>query len=233
MQNRKVSFHRRVFAFGLLALIGINVGMAAIAVARFPAFFVQPAARVYLFEPIGALVVYAVAIVLVARVNGQYSDAVLKTAIPLGFLTGILEVVNIGIENGIPVRVVGSAVALGFMVVVFTLWGVAGFLTARALGSTRAGLLAATSSSCICMLIAVAAGFAVQFFLAPPDPAGVSTWAEYKRSGWTDPRAFGIANTLESGFTHLVVAPIIATLFGGSGALLARFKRSNAISITH
>jgi hypothetical protein len=222
-----------MFAIVLLTLIAVSLGMAAVAVAQYPTFFLQPAARVYLFEPIGAKVVYAVAIVLVARARGQYWDAVLKTAIPFGFLAGILEIVNIGIENGIPFSVPAPAVPSGFMVVVFTLWGVASFRTARSLGSTRAGLLAAISSSCICMIIAVAAGFAMQFFFAPPHPAGVLTWAEYKRSGWTDPRAFGLANTLDSGFTHLVIAPIVATFVGGLGALIARFKPSNAISVTH
>jgi len=82
------------------------------------------------------------------------------------------------------------------------------------------------------MLIAVAAGFVVQFFVAPPDPAVISIWAEYKRSGWTDARAFGIANTLESGFTHLVVAPIVATLFGSLGSFLARLRGSKTVSST-
>ena len=74
-------------------------------------------------------------------------------------------------------------------------------------------------------LIAVAAGFAIEFFIAPPDPAVVSMWAEYRRSGWTDSHAFGLANTLDSGFTHLFVAPIVAMVFGGIGSLLARFLR--------
>jgi len=95
--------------------------MGILAVARYPAFFLQPGALVYLFEPIGALVVYAVAIVLVARAHGQSWDAVLKTAIPFGLLTGIFEVLNIGIENGIPFRAAGPGLAIGFMIVVFTL----------------------------------------------------------------------------------------------------------------
>jgi hypothetical protein len=202
--------------------------MGILAVARYPAFFLQPGACVYLFEPISALVVYAVAIVLVARAHGQSWDAVLKTAIPFGFLTGIFEVLNIGIENGIPFRAAGPGVAIGFMIVVFTLWGVAGFRAARSLGSVGAGLLAAVSSGCICMIIAVATGFAVQFFLAPPDPAGVSTWAEFKRSGWTDPRAFGLANTLESGFTRH--RSNRCDLRWWTWALLARFRPSRAIS---
>ena len=233
MKNHSFSAHHSVLALGLFAAIGVGLAMAILAVAQYPAFFLHPGARVYLFEPIGALVVYAVAIVLVARAHGQCWDAVLKTAIPFGLLTGIFEVLNIGIENGIPFRAAGPGVAIGFMIVVFTLWGAAGFRAARSLGSVGPGLLAAVSSGCICMLIAVAAGFVVQFFVAPPDPAVISIWAEYKRSGWTDARAFGIANTLESAFTHLVVAPLVATVVGGLGTLLVRFKRSNAISIAH
>jgi len=233
MQNLKVSPRRKALAFGLLTLVAISLAMAIVAVARYPAFFLQRGARVFLSEPIFALLVYVVGIVLVSRSRGPYWDAVLKTAIPFGFLTGIIEIVNIGIENGIPFRASGPGVATGFMILVFTLWGVAGFRTARSFRSSGAGVLAAVSSACICMLIAVVAGFAVEFFLAPPDPVGVSTWAEFKRSGWTDPRAFGLANTLDSGFTHLVVAPIVATLFGGLGTLLAQFKSSNASSITH
>ncbi len=73
------------------------------------------------------------------------------------------------------------------------------------------------------MLIAVAAGFLIQFFLIAPKPDYVSTWAEFKRSEWTDPRAFEIANTLDSGFTHFIIAPFVALIFGGGASLLARF----------
>jgi len=207
-----------------LALIAICVGLAVTAVVRYPAFFSQPSARLYLFAPIGALLVYAVAIFLVSRTRALSWDAVLKTATVFGVLTGILEIVNIGIENVIPSSISGPRIALGFMFVVFTLWGVAGFRAAKSVGSFGAGLLAAIISACICMPIAVAAGFAVQFFLAQPDAAQIATWAEYRRSGWTDARAFRLANTLESGLTHLIVAPVVATLFGGLGSLLAPLK---------
>ena len=76
------------------------------------------------------------------------------------------------------------------------------------------------------MLIAVAGGFCIQFFLVPPEPAYVSTWGEFMRSGWTDARAFGVANTLDAGFTHLVIAPVVALLFGGVASALAQFTPS-------
>jgi hypothetical protein len=81
------------------------------------------------------------------------------------------------------------------------------------------------------MLIAVAAGFIVQFLLAPPEPAYVSTWAEFQRSGWTDARTFGVANTLDSGFTHLVIAPIVALFFGGLASFVAQFTSTRVSPI--
>jgi hypothetical protein len=80
------------------------------------------------------------------------------------------------------------------------------------------------------MLVAVAIGFVIQFFLAPPEAAYVATWAEFKRSGWTDPRAFGLANTLDSGFTHLVIAPVAALVFGGVASFIARLRPSKEVS---
>jgi len=230
VQNHSASptlIRRSLLAIALLTLIAASLGMAVIAVLRYPSFLLQPGARLFFFEPVCALLIYAVGIVLVSRTHSPQWDAILKAGILFGALTGILEVLNIGMESGIPFFMTGPREALGFMLVVFTLWGVAAYRTTRSLGSADIGLLAADSSACICMLIAVTAGFAVQFFLAPPDPAQISTWAEYRRSGWTDAHAFGLANTFESGFTHLVVAPIVATLFGGLGTFIARLKNFN------
>jgi len=223
---------RAFFAVALLALVAINLGMAAVGVARYPAFFSQHGAHTFVLEPVCALLAYAVAIVFIARTHGPYWDAILRAAVVFGGLTGTIEVINVGIENGIPFAVRAPVVPIGFMLTTFTVWGIAGFRTARSLKSTRAGLLVAVSSAGICMLIAVAAGFIVQFLLAPPEPAYVSTWAEFQRSGWTDARAFGVANTLDSGFTHLVIAPIVALFFGGLASFVAQFIPTRVSPIT-
>jgi hypothetical protein len=223
---------RTSLALTLLALIATNITLAAVAVAQSPAFFSQRGAVAFAFEPICALLAYAVAVVFIARICGPYWDSILRAAIVFGLLTGSLEALNVGIENGVPSLVRGPVLAIGFMLITFVLWGTAGFRTARLLRSIRAGLLAAVLSAAFCMLIAVAAGFIVQFFLVPPEPAYVATWAEFKRSGWTSASAFAVANTLDSGFTHLVIAPIVALLFGGIGSLLARFGFSRAAPVS-
>jgi hypothetical protein len=224
-------YWRGAFAFALLGLILINLGMIALGVARYPALLLQSGARTFVAEPIGVLVVYAIAVVCIARTHGTYWDGILRTAIVFGLLGGTLEIIDIGIENGIPFAVRGPALQIVFMLSIFTSWGIAGFRTARSLGAIRAALLAAACSAGICMLIAVAVGFLIQFFLVPPKPEYVSTWSEFKRSGWTDPRAFGVANTLDSGFTHLIIAPVVALVFGGVASLLARFAPSRTAPI--
>ena len=95
--------------------------------------------------------------------------------------------------------------------------------------SVRDGILTAIASAEICMLIAVAGGFFVELLVVPPNPALVSTWAEFKRSGWTDPYAFGLANALDSGFTHLLIAPVVALIFGSVSSLLTRFLSAKAV----
>ena len=54
-------------------------------------------------------------------------------------------------------------------------------------------------------------------------------WAEFERSEWTDARALGVANTLDSGVTHLVIAPIVALMFGGTGSFAAQFTCSSVV----
>jgi len=222
---------RPLLGCGLLAVIAIDIAMVAIGAGLCPGFFSQRGASTFVLEPVCVLLAYAVAVVFIAKTHGPYWDSILKMAVLFGILTGTFEVINIGIENGVPFAIPGPALPIGCMLIVFTSWGIAGFQTARSLKSFNAGLFAALSSACICMLIAVAAGFIIQFFLAPPAPAYVSTWAEFKRSGWTDAHAFGVANTLDSGFTHLLIAPIVALFIGGLASLLAQFTISGTSSL--
>lgn len=214
---------RAPVAFTLLALIITSLIMITLAVARSPALFLQPGARTFIVEPVCALLAYAVAVFFISRSNRPSWETILPIALRFGVLTGAIEIVNIAIENGILFSSKSPVAQISSMLAVFTLWGVAGALASRALDSIRAGLRAAVASACVCMLIGVVAGFVVEFFLVPPDPAYVATWGEFKRSGWTDARAFGLANTLDSGFTHLAIAPVVAAVFGGAASFLVRY----------
>lgn len=226
-QRKPFALRRAIFALALPSLIAINFGMAAISLARYPPFFSEHGARAFVLKPTCALLVYAVAIVFIVRTHSPHWDSILRVATVFGVGTGVLEVINIGIENGIPFAVRGPLLPIGFMLFVFASWGISGFQIARCLRSIRAGLFAAVLSAGVCMLIAVTVGFMFQFFIAPPEPAYVSTWAEFKRSGWTDAHAFGMANTLDSGFTHLVVAPIVGLFVGSLASFFSQFASPN------
>jgi hypothetical protein len=110
------------------------------------------------------------------------------------------------------------------MLVIFALWGMAGVRTARELRHFRPGVAATVMSAGVCMVIAVAAGFALELFIAPPQPDYVATWPEFKRSGWFDAQAFAIANTLASGFTRLYLGPIVAVFVGSIGAWIGKLQ---------
>jgi hypothetical protein len=45
--------------------------------------------------------------------------------------------------------------------------------------------------------------------------AVVSTCLEFRSSGWTDATAFGIANTLDFAFSHMLVGPLVGARTGG------------------
>ena len=213
---------KSLFGVALLALISLDFLMAAAATMRYPAFFQQHLAQLYVLELTGILLIYAAATIHIARASGELWSAVRRNATLFGLITGGLELVDLGIENAAPAAASNPVLSIGAMLIVFSLWGLAAAWTARSGNSFRAAIFAAAVSAGICMLIAVAAGFVLEFFILPPATAVVSTWAEFKRSGWTDAHAFGLANTLDSAFTHLLIAPIVALIFGGAGSLLAR-----------
>ena len=214
--------HRTLIVVGLLVLIASEIATAGAAVVGYPPFFSQPSARTLLFEPLAILVAYAVAILVIARMRGDEWGIIGKNAVGFGCIAGAVEVVNIAVENGVPFTVHGPLFPIAGMVSVFGIWGLAGFGTSRDTSSIRSGLFTSVFSAGICMIIGVTAGFAFEFFLTPPRPETITTWAEFQRSGWSDPHAFGLANTLDSASTHLLVAPLGGAVVGGLASWAGR-----------
>ena len=145
-------------AWVLIPLIAGIAATAGVAIRRCPAFLVQPGARAHLWNLFGILLVYLALIVTSAKVWRADWDWILRVAVTFGLLTAAVEFIGIGIENGIFFTVRGPFLQIGFMVLTFTLWGVAGFRGARTGCSFRGGLAAAIGSAAVCMLFAVAGG---------------------------------------------------------------------------
>jgi hypothetical protein len=214
--------------FGIMALIATDIALSSVAVVRYPALLQQHLAWIYLLEPTAILLVYGIGTIYLANARDDIWISIRRNATLFGLVTGSIELINIVIENLAFKFTSGPLVSIGFMLLVFVLWGIAAAWSARSSKSVRAGIFTAIASAGICMLIAVAGGFFVELLVAPPNPAVVSTWAEFKRSGWTDPYAFGLANALDSGSTHLLIAPVVALVFGSVSSLLSRFLSAKA-----
>lgn len=209
---------RAVFAFALVVMIAASIGMAVAAVERSPGWVSHPGAGMILREVWLTLVVYAGAIVVVVANCGEEWDEEMRNAAVFGSIAGAVEAANIVLENGISSLMNRPVVQLTAMLIVFGLWAAVGARTARDLHHFRPGVTAAVMSAGVCMVIAVTVGFALELFVAPPSPGSIASWPEFQRSGWLDARAFGIANTLYSGFTHLWMGPVIALIVGSLGA---------------
>ena len=213
---------RAVFAFVLLVLIAVSIGMAVAAVERSPGWVAHPGAATILRETWLMLVIYAGVIVVVIANRGEEWDEELRNAALFGGIAGLIEAANVALENNESGAIRGPAVSIIGMLLIFSLWGLAGARTARDLHHFRPGVIAAVMSAGVCMVIGVVTGFAMELYISPPRPDYIETWAEFKRSGWLEARAFGIANTLDSGFTHLWMGPVIALVVGAVGAGIGR-----------
>jgi len=134
-----------------------------------------------------------------------------------GLIGGVILVVHMILE--IFGRHLGEngLLTLAIMFIAFLLWGVAGFVAARATESSCMGCLSGCWSAVVSVLIAVSFGFVLMFFEAP-SLSYVATWQEFKQSGWSDVHAFAIANSLDSGFTHLLCGLVFGCILGGGAA---------------
>jgi hypothetical protein len=213
----------RAVAAALLVCNAVSLCAIYLGVRQYPPFWSQAGAWVYVCEPVAALLVYSGLVVWVSEMRGMWWQTVLRIAAVFGVAAAAVDLAGLVVEDGLLFRVRGPAMQIAIMLTLFTLWGAAGWRAARALNSMRAGPVAAVLSAGVCMMIAVAAALIVQLFLVRPSVADVATWGEFKRSGWTNPRAFAIANTLDSGFTHLMIAPIVAAITGSFGSILSRY----------
>ena len=207
---------RAVFAFVLVVMIAASIGMAFAAVERCPGWFYHPGATPYFEEAVYSLVVYAGVIVIVVANRGEEWDEELQNAAIFGSIAAAIEVVGSAVDHIHSAAAFAPAVNVITLLAMLVLWGLAAGRTSRDHGHFRPGLMTALMGAGVTMVIAVVIGFALELFIAPTSDA--TTWAAFTRSGWTDMRAFAIANTFHAGFTDLWIGPAVALLVGALGA---------------
>ncbi len=222
--------NHRIVALSVPPLVGVNLAMITAAVRRYPAFWSQAGAKVYVIEAACALVAYGVISAWIAPRAGERWAVIERTAILFGCLAAAVDILGLLVENGLLLEVNGPSLQICVMAITFVLWMSAAWRVASRV-STGAGQLTAVLTAGICAILSVTAGFAIELFLSPPAPEYVISWGEYQRSGWSDPRAFGVANTLDSGFGHLCLSIIVAAVFGWIAAALAASLSNRARAV--
>ena len=214
--------------WGLLAGIALNLALVVARTLLYPPLLTQPGGAIFVAEPILPLLAYAALGLWLTGGRGPGARAALRVGGGFGLVVGALWVANIAVESLIALDGGMSSLLTGvFLLGGFALWGGAGFLAARRASSPTEGVRAAVVAAMLTVLIAIAFGLLLTFAALPRLEHGLAGSAEYARSGWHDLRAFAIANSFDSAFSHLLIAPVIATIVGALGALIgARTIRS-------
>ena len=137
-------------------------------------------------------------------------------------LTGALWIVNLTLETFTDLSSTsGLAATAPFLLGAFALWGMASAQSARRTGSLRLGILAALWAALICVLLTISYGLLLAYTSLPRLAQNLITDPDYLASRWGDLRAFAIANQFNAAASHLLIAPIVATLVGLVGSLLS------------
>ncbi|MGH3764752.1 MAG: hypothetical protein ACRDTX_06320 [Pseudonocardiaceae bacterium] len=177
----------------------------------------------YVVEALSAVMIYAAAAVGLTG-SGRSSVATARAVgIRLGVITGGMWVAHLVIETfaglrGWPNLAVTASSLLGG----FALWGVGGAMTRRRTGSVPVSVLSAVCAAMVCVAFTITVGFTLAYLAQPRLEHNIDGSPEYLRSAWLDLHAFAIANTLDAGFTHALIAPLVAAITGTIGAVAAR-----------
>jgi hypothetical protein len=212
----------------LLPLIAADLVLIALRATSYRAFFLMPGALGYLLEPVVALAVYAACVAALPFVAARVPDIpmALRVGAVVALVGGAIEIASTATESlwALPQDIVAATTGAA-MLALFLSFAAAGFVGARHTGSFGLGVAAAVWSAMVAILLVVTFGFLLVNLALPQLARAEAGDPDYLRSGWTDVRAFAVANTYDAGFTHLVEAPVIAALLGAAGSGVGRLTR--------
>lgn len=187
----------------------------------------QPGGTRYVIEVLLALAGYAGAAIALSAASASWAATAHQVGVRFGLITGAMWLVSLTVETFAGLTGWSNIAATGPLLLGgFALWGIAGARTRGRTDSVAAGALAAVYAAMICVTLTIGFGFTLAYLALPQLEHNIDGSPEYLQSGWRNLHAFAIANTLDAGFTHLLIAPIIATVVGTIGALAAGQRRA-------
>lgn len=204
----------------LLLAISLNLLLIAGRAVLYSPLWSQPGALTYLLEPVVLLLVYAAITVWVTAVITSDRRWALFYGSVIGVVTGVLWIINLALETFADLSALGLLATAPFLLGGFVLWGAAGFHTARRTGSVSSGLLATIWSAMICVLMTIAFGLLLTYTSLPHLEHQLVADPDFLRSNWRDLRAFAIANSFDSAFSHLLGGLLIGIIVGAMASCL-------------
>jgi hypothetical protein len=213
----------RVIRVGLLALTAVSLVMVGVRVALYPPVLTQPRGALSVLAAVGVLFAYAVLCDWVTSSPPPDHASALRIGTAFGVVSGVLSVAHIAQETYVTLP--SHAVAIvtwAFILAMFAPWVIASFVAARRTERTSLGVFTGVWSSAVCMVLTVTFGFGQ--LLTSLDRLQRQDFGspDFVRSGWSDLRAFAIADVFEAGFWHLLIGPAVALCLGGIAAVAAR-----------
>lgn len=205
-----------------IAGIALDAAMITIRVSSYRELLAMPGSVPFIVKPFIVLTLYIAAVTwITSQVRGNRAVA-LSVGTSFGLLTAAVQIIHLCIESFVTAEgSVTGLIALFFMLGTFLLWGVPGYVAGRRGATVSLAAMAGGWAAIVCMLILVGFGLALTF-ASIPSASYVSTWSEFRSSGWTDATAFGIANTFDSAYSHLLFGPIVGAIAGAIGGLVGK-----------
>lgn len=212
--------------YALLIFVALNLALILVRVLLYTPLLVQRNAQIFVLEPVILLLIYAALALALTTQHGERWRTLRSIGVIFGLITGTMWIINLSLETFSQFS--GIFATAPFLLGAFVLWGVAGGIGTLRTGAALPSIAAAILAAMICVLLTVTYGFLLTYTSLPHLERALINNPDFLRSGWIDLRAFAIANTFDSGFSHLLGALIVSTLFGaagsGAGLLLNRVR---------
>ena len=216
-------------------LLGITVIFLVMLYAafRYPASLSQ-SGLVSFLATAGALLAYGAACLAARRHTSASLQIALGQGTTVGILLGAVAVVNHTLEIFASLDSSVSAIlGVSMWGLMFLAFGVAASATYHRLGLLRLAVIASVWCALVSTVATLLAGYAIGVLFIPHMQHILQ--GAYPQSAMTDPQAFVIQNTLNSGAAHVLLAPLMAVVFGFAGgvasAILASVYRGVAITL--
>ena len=162
---------------------------------------------------------------LTAIGSAENSKMALLDGTKTGAIAGIIGMVHVTIEYFLFIpKGINGFITLAFMAILFIAFGVSAYITMNKTNHIVSALLSGIWCAMLSILVLFIYGFLLNFIFLHHLIIIMAYDEEFKMSHMSI-RAYTFHNTLESGGTHLLIAPVVALVFSFIAIILLKAYR--------